>query len=170
MSSVGRFVFVNFISDAGVAGAPGVVEVDDPSSDRPFCGDRELPFRGGGGAIRTSGSGSGDTDSFDEASLLDWNPVCSRPRHWDALCRAVVGVRGCFESAFASSGVTAKGAGNFFLCAFILGDSRTTRAGLRDVVDFRRPVLPRLLIFGESTGSIGDVDWEWVRIICGLGI
>ena len=52
----------------------------------------------------------------------------------------------------------------------MLGESRTTRAGFRGVADFRRPVFIRLLEFGDSTGSTGDVDCEWLCIMCGLAI
>lgn len=70
MSSVGRLGLVIFIRDAGVAGSPGVEEEAESSADRLFRGDREFLLRGGGGAIRTSGRGSGDTDSFEEPSVL----------------------------------------------------------------------------------------------------
>lgn len=99
--------------------------------------------------MSTSGSGSGDTDSFEEVSRLEnWGKL------FVAWCN---GVWGCI-SAPASSKVAANGGGAFFLCGFMLGDSRTTRDGFRDVVDFRRPALTFLLILGESFGSMGEVD------------
>lgn len=67
MSSVGKLVFGSLMSEAGVTGAfSGFWDSADPSS----VGDRELSDRRGGGAIKTSGSGSGDTDSLDECSWL----------------------------------------------------------------------------------------------------
>lgn len=67
MSSVGKLVFGILMSEAGVTGAfNGFWDAADPSS----VGDRELSDRRGGGAIRTSGRGSGETDSLDECSWL----------------------------------------------------------------------------------------------------
>ena len=67
MSSVGKLVFGSLMSEAGVTGAfNGFWDAADPSS----VGDRELSDRRGGGAIKTSGRGSGETDSLDECSWL----------------------------------------------------------------------------------------------------
>lgn len=148
ISSVGRLVFCSFINDAGVAGAPEALPF--PSVN---IGDRGA--RGGGG-MSTSGSGSGDTDSFDDVSRLVWNVGKSC---FCGVCREP-GVRGCCINAAVSSRVGARGGGAFFLCGFILGDSRTTRAGFRDVVDFRRLGFVFLLMVGESLGSMGEVDCE----------
>lgn len=62
MSSVGRLVLASFISVAGVTGDVRGRFWADSSSRKMRCAG------GGGGAIRTSGSGSGDTDSFDDPS------------------------------------------------------------------------------------------------------
>ena len=59
MSSVGREVLARFMRDAGVTGALRGEAVME---------GRGFEARGGGGAMRTSGSGSGETDSLDETS------------------------------------------------------------------------------------------------------
>lgn len=143
--------FCSFINEAGVAGAPAALPF--ASFDGWIIG--ELSARGGGG-ISTSGSGSGDTDSFEDVSRLENWGKFPFPFIFVAWCN---GVWGCI-SAPASSKVAANGGGAFFLCGFILGDSRTTRDGFRDVVDFRRPALTFLLMLGESLGSMGEVDCE----------
>lgn len=100
MSSVGRLVFCSFINDAGVAGAPEAL-----SFPSVMIGDRGA--RGGGG-MSTSGSGSGETDSFEDVSRLEGKScfcgVCREP-----------GVEGCCINAAVSSRVGARGGGAFFL-------------------------------------------------------
>jgi hypothetical protein len=173
VSSDRTLVFGSRINDAGVTGALN-----------PFCvtvtvGFSGHVFRRGGGAIRTSGSGSGDTDSFDEPSRLCG--ICIGVFWSDAGVKepflvALRGVPGyvccaCWANVVANFGVS--GGGGRFLCGFILGDSRTTLAGFRDVTDFRRPLL--LLPFFPMTGdsadsSIGCICAGGLCDICGLGM
>jgi hypothetical protein len=175
VSSDRTLVFGSRISDAGVTGALN-----------PFCvvvtaGFSEPVFRRGGGAIRTSGSGSGDTDSFEEPSRLCGICIgvfCSDAGVNEPFLVALRGVPGyvcccaCWAKEVANFGVS--GGGGRFLCGFILGDSRTTRAGFRDcVTDFRRPLLllPFFPMAGDSSdSSIGCICAGRLCDICGLGM
>jgi hypothetical protein len=68
ISSVGRLVLGKRMSEAGVTGA-----LSFGTSGVSSVGLRALIERRGGGAISTSGKGSGETESFEEPS---WERGC----------------------------------------------------------------------------------------------
>jgi len=179
VSSECTFVGGSRMRVAGVIGALNDFCMPDPSSIA-------LEVRRGGGAIKTSGRGSGETDSFEELPRLIGCCIgvfCREVAGVDEFLLALRGVpRGgghgvcaCCAKALASNGAAASGGGGRFLCGFMLGDSRTTLAGVRELTDLRRPPLPLLpLLFfpiiGDCPGSTCAGIWLPLCNICGLGM
>jgi len=104
-----------------------------------------------------------DTAGVDE-SLLVFLEVCGSEEYVGVCCVNVLVDFGAAESGVESAAR--------FRCGFMLGDSRTTRAGFREVVDFRRPLemLPLLPSTGDCDGSVGAGIGVGLCDMCGFGM